>query len=665
MISRNIRCLAVAAALLAAGCSAWAFNQTGTIYFDNSEAKWSNVYFWIGNSGGDGDNPATLASQMTLVSGTQYLYTYTRPNQWSGAEMWFFSNTNTSSTINTHKNIRWKWASIGNADKVNGPVTHDYTAAYTNNYVYPTNGKSEASQEWGGTTYKFQAYKYGTCIAYDEYAVTVNNNDSRGTVSLTDFAGTAVASGDDKPYLTVLNIAVQPASGYQIASVVINGTDYTNDFESCASGYCYAYTMKAATTITVTYRHKPTVLIGENESVNVAGDEVTLNGYIPYKACKTISEYGFVYKASNEGDPVITTDTKVIKGASDVSERTYYTSTFSEDAGTYYYRAYMVADGTAYYSEKRSFTLTTLCNVQSAVTALINGAATASVSKTATNITLSTQNHADTYSWACTSKPEGASNPVITGGSTRNAVIASIDNTKNNSTYQFTLTASCSGGSNVSSTVSLYVCDPAAAQTVLLDNHTANIICVGETSVATCVSQEGYTYSLYHGNDMVQYSQVGTGRTLTWSNVGGEGTFYVKSSPSAFLQCAVPVGSATQSYNNPSVDILSDPGLSVVAYKAITLSKGASSTIDGNPTWSITSGTNGYLLNETTKLLYDSRAREKVIFKGGLNDGSAANYTVTATGSRTVEISGSTDKKTCEGTGSVNIVVSPAVNGCN
>ena len=153
---------------------------------------------------------------------------------------------------------------------------------------------------------------------------------------------------------------------------------------------------------------------------------------------------------------------------------------------------------------------------------------------------------------------------------------------------------------------------------------------------------------------------------MTWYNVAGEGTFYVKSSPDDFEQCAVSVGSATQTYNRPTINLTVSPAASVMAYKDVTISKSSTSTVDTNLTWEITTnpGDKGYMLN-TTRLLYDSRVRQSVVFKGGLVNNASTTYTITGTGSRTVNIAGSSDTKTCESTGSVNIIVSPATESCN
>ncbi len=320
----------------------------------------------------------------------------------------------------------------------------------------------------------------------------------------------------------------------------------------------------------------------------------------------------------------------------------------------------MIAGGITYYSEEiRSFTISVQCDITT-VNAAIAGGASASANMDE-SVALSSTTHADTYLWSVVSKSDPSATVTIANSDKRNTSVSA----DKRGTYTLKLTAECNSSSEESSVVTLYVCAPATAQTVLLDNHSANVICDGETSTATCVSETGYKYSLYHDSENLG-TYDGTGATLTWYNVAGEGTFYVKSSPDDFEQCAVSVGSATQTYNRPTINLTVNPAASVMAYKDVTISKSSTSTVDTNLTWEITTnpGDKGYMLN-TTRLLYDSRARQSVIFKGGLVNNAATTYTVTGTGSRTVNIAGSSDTKTCESTGSVNIIVSPATESCN
>lgn len=408
----------------------------------------------------------------------------------------------------------------------------------------------------------------------------------------------------------------------------------------------------------------PTILIAKNESVD--GSSVTLNGYVKYNGCKTITDYGFVYSASNS-TPTLT-DTKVQAGTDALTDGSVYSETFTEGVnGTYYYRPYMVASGTTYYStEVRTFPINIPCDVTT-VTASIDGGNTASVAYNGSisdAAALTSTTNADVYLWECTSKPTSSTATIASASSRETTVTVNAEGT-----YTFRLGAKCTGDGSYtySGTLTMYVCVPATSQTVLLDGYTANVLCEGETSVASCISQTGYTYTLYGPSGVDYGALTGNGSTLQWRNVAGEGTFSVKAAPSGSPNCFVTIGTATQTYNTPFMKIDVDPGLSVMAYKAVTLSKNSDSDTDGDFTWEITDGAaTSYLLHPTKKLIYDGRAREDVEFKGGVVSNSVTSYTVTATGSKTVTIGATSDTKSCDATESVTISVSPATAGsCN
>lgn len=596
-----------------------------TVYFDATNTGWSTVKLNVGRA------DAITSYSMNKVSGTRYLYSITT-SQWDNAAAWCISNADVSGNNNIYN-----YYSLGN----NNSTCLD-KSTFTNNYVYPAKNETETV---GGKT----VYKWDSRVEYSTYAVTITNGGN-GTITVKDYDNTTVASGTNKSYLTVLKVTVTPDAGYVLGSLSIGGTDYT----AAARSGEVRHTMTAATAVNVTFRKEPTVLIAEDESTS--DDLVTLNGYVEYTGCLAVTEYGFVY---GTGATPTTSDTKVQVGTS-VLAGTHYTKTFTGDDGIYYYRAYIIAGGNTYYStEIRTFTVSVACDVTS-VNAQIAGGTSASAQRDE-SVALTSTTHADVYLWECTSA--NSASATITNSDKRNASVSASAT----GTYTFKLKAKCTGDASYaeSAVVTLYVCDPATAQTVYLDNHTANVICEGETATATCISQTGYTYSLYHGDDNLG-SYTGTGATLTWYNVSGEGTFYVKSSPDAMPQCAVTVGSATQSYNIPTVDITTSPGLSVIGYKDVTLTKAGTSTVDTDLTWEITSnpGEKGYLLN-TNRLHYDGRVRKSVVFKGGLDNNAATTYQVTGTGSKTVDITGSTDNKTCSSSGVVTITVSPATETCN
>lgn len=614
----------------------WASFDLGgkTIYYDNTETQFEHLYLGIGHgSWRDG------CRELTKVSGTEFLYTYVMEDGWHDATNWLITDVKWEDC--RKEEGFYKFVHLGDDH-----ATMPWDEAFSASYVYSAGPDQEGYTADNKTS---QFFSHNPNVEYSTYAVTITNGGN-GTVTVKDYDNTDVTSGNSKSYLTVLKVTVTPDAGYVLGSLSIGGTDYT----AAARSGEVRHTMTAATAVNVTFRKEPTVLIAEDESTS--DDQVTLNGYVEYTGCLAVTEYGFVY---GTGTTPTTSDTKVQVGTS-VLAGTHYTKTFTGDDGTYYYRAYIIAGGNTYYStEIRTFTVSVACDVSS-VNAQIAGGTSASAQRDE-SVALTSTTHADVYLWECTSA--NSASATITNSDKRNASVSASAT----GTYTFKLKAKCTVDASYaeSAVVTLYVCDPATAQTVYLDNHTANVICEGETATATCISQTGYTYSLYHGDDNLG-SYTGTGATLTWYNVSGEGTFYVKSSPDAMPQCAVTVGSATQSYNIPTVDITTSPGLSVIGYKDVTLTKAGTSTVDTDLTWEITSnpGEKGYLLN-TNRLHYDGRVRKSVVFKGGLDNNAATTYQVTGTGSKTVDITGSTDKKTCSSSGVVTITVSPATETCN
>ncbi len=457
------------------------------------------------------------------------------------------------------------------------------------------------------------------------------------------------------------NYRSNSTSSSWVESPTLVGSPTTGD--NCRFTYD---TSNNSITITKISDETPTVNIAANESVAGDGVSITLNGYVKYNGCKTITDYGFVYGA---GSTPTTSDNKVQVGTNNISRGSSYTKTFEENSeGTYYYRAYIIAGGTTYYSsEVRTFTVAPVCNISANnfdiyVNSESESSATYDKSeKESESATLSTEKYGTTYTWSCTDYATGAtsSDVHITNSNKRNASVV-CDKT---GVYLFQLTVTCNDNTYTSKKCTLNVCAPADEQTVYIDGYTASKACPGDQSTVTCKSESDYYYTLYLGYQSFGTLE-GSGATLTWRGVTGEGEFEVKSSPKNMPQCAVTVGTATQSYVEASIEIDADPGLTVTPYKAITLSKGDDSNIDGDLIWNITEGPNGYLIDPKYSREYEYRSRSSVVFKGGLNAGGAsASYTVTATGSKSEIITGTT-KKTCQITESVDITVNPATESC-
>ncbi len=624
-----------------------------TLYYDDSVTKFSdsdNLY--LGLSTGTWteanrklNNAPGSANAGTRVAGTKYLFKYVMPNNtWKQAFCWLISN----STITGANNPCTKLQEITDGTY---PYIDNTLEAFSSSYVYQ--GQS-STQTWGSKDlHEMLKYEYE-----DNFEITYSA-PSNGTLTVKDYDNNNVTSGSNKCILTVLKITATPADGYVVGSAMVGGVDYTAQ----AREGTFEHTVTASTAVSVTFVSNPTVLIAEDESVS--GDNVTLNGHIQFTRCYAVTEYGFVYGTS--ANPT-TSNHKEVVGTAAIAG-THYTKTFSvESNATYHYRAYMIAGGATYYSaEDRTFEIDASCNAtsKSIIEPRINGSTTASALVNE-SVSLSGTVHADVYLWTCKTKPDGAT--VTFGNSANRNTTVSVDKS---GTYTFTLKANCTSGTVYESDpVTLYVCaPPSTPQTLYLDNHEDNIICVGETSTATIISETGYTYNLYRGDDFIG-SYTGTGATLTWRNVEGVGTFYIKTTPAGTPNCAVTFASATQAYNAPVINITATPGTSVLASKDVVLTKDGSSTIDTNLKWEITQNHEGYLLYKSDNVIdnrkeYAGRERESVYFKGGVVNNAATTYKVTGTGTRTVNIpGGSGEKKTCEASSTVTITVSPATESC-
>ncbi len=193
--------------------SAWAYNQSAVdLYFDNSEAKWSSCYVYIGHSSW------TSCYALSRVSGTQYLWqlpsNFNGGNSWDGASGWVLCNE------------KW-WDSQGESiDKYTWHgaknVTKKRTSAWSASYIYKTNGTVSVTSD--GNT--INAYNT-TTVSKKDYTVTINTATG-GTLTVKDYDNNAVASGVSKIHLTVLKFSATPADGYVLDGVEINdGTNTT------------------------------------------------------------------------------------------------------------------------------------------------------------------------------------------------------------------------------------------------------------------------------------------------------------------------------------------------------------------------------------------------------------------------------------------------------
>lgn len=404
---------------------------------------------------------------------------------------------------------------------------------------------------------------------------------------------------------------------------------------------------------------EPTVLI--SKSVVVNNYDATLYGYVKYTGCEGINKNGFIY-STNRADleSATPTGTTISNTVSSMNAGDSFEKSGSFENGTYYYKSFIGDKDDNYYSEEiGSFTIVGECDITSPIIA-IESASEVLKSGSASTV-LSTETNAGYYNWVTVSKPATATVTLTKLSAKQETVV--VDSKGD---YVFKLQVKCNDGdawTDSENTVTFHVCEAPVAQQLLLDDVTSNIICQGETSIATIVSQEGYDYTLKSSNAAEVYGTLsGNGSTLTWRNVSGVGIYNVVASESGTGLCESNMISATQAAS-PAKLVLTSSASSATYYKSVDIAVDeANSVINANPTWTITSGTNGYLLDPNTRLLYDSSIRRAAVdFKGGESSSTSDAYQITATATYT----DGTLAKTCEAKAVVNVTVSPATDICD
>ena len=204
-----IRLLIMTFMVLLSTGSAWgAYNQSAVdLYFDNSEAKWSNCYVYIGHS------TWTSCYPLTRVSGTQYLWKLAKADfnggsAWNGATGWVLCYEKWWDA-NGESIDKYTWHGAKN-------VTKKRTSAWSASYIYKTSGTVSVTSD--GNT--INAYNT-TTVSNKNYTVTINQATG-GTLTVKDYDNNTVSNNASKIYLTVLKFSETPLAGYSLQEVQIN-----------------------------------------------------------------------------------------------------------------------------------------------------------------------------------------------------------------------------------------------------------------------------------------------------------------------------------------------------------------------------------------------------------------------------------------------------------
>ena len=211
-----------------------------TVYYDNTETQWSNVYLRIGK-GYNNDKYNDAYNVTNKVPGTDCLYSYTIV-EWNGAEAFSFAN-NTGSTGGNSIYQPWDGQ---NAD--DNPITGQ------TNYIKPSSDWNDATYTYvttGKNNYEFGCQYYNveqhngllkqtvSISAPENGSISVQYTDENGNSQTQKSGSFSVAQ------TCIITVTATPAEGYTLESLTVDG----NSFNSGGT-----HIVRASTTIAATFR---------------------------------------------------------------------------------------------------------------------------------------------------------------------------------------------------------------------------------------------------------------------------------------------------------------------------------------------------------------------------------------------------------------------------
>ena len=263
----------------------WAYDQSAVdLYFDNSTAKWTNCYVYIGHGS------YTSCYAMTRVSGTQYLWklasNFNGGNKWGGASGWVVSSE------------KW-WDSKDGEDVYkfvyhgNNKVTDIRTSAWNATTIYKADGTQSVTHYNTACT----VYKWATSTKSD-YTVTINSATG-GTLTVKDYDNNTVSNGASKVKLTVLKFSASPSTGYSLSGVQIDNGSTTTTI-AAADISSQTYTLTSNVTITPVWTAaKYTINYKDQGNVDFTGTHAsgypTQHTYGTETTLKTATKTGYTF----------------------------------------------------------------------------------------------------------------------------------------------------------------------------------------------------------------------------------------------------------------------------------------------------------------------------------------------------------------------------------
>ncbi len=288
---------------------------TGTIYFDNSNTNWTNVYFFIGH------DSYVRSYTMSKVSGTDNIYSYT-VSGWSDANGFYFANGNGGvSGGSSSKNINNSASDLGLSAR-----TAKYTS-FTAKYCYVPSASSGTNISC--TTYNYDATyivagSETLCGSSWDPADTDNKmtRNSDGTYSITY---TSVAAGSYEFKVTDGSWSNSwPANNY---ALTVTGTKNVTITFTPSTGAVSVTQVNAITYVAPTFSNSTTALsVDRNATLDLSsaiaatcscGSDVTYDIGCSPTTGVTLSETNKTFKSTTADTYTLTV---VAKNANDTSK---------------------------------------------------------------------------------------------------------------------------------------------------------------------------------------------------------------------------------------------------------------------------------------------------------------------------------------------------------
>lgn len=283
-----------------------------TIYFDNSEAEWANIYFRKGR-----DKCAhNEATALTKVPGTANLYQYAVSSTYNGYQAFHLANN-------------CSWTGNNSIYKVNGNGYAITKATVFQKYTINEDVTFTPGDTYGSPSDGCQYYDVDKTSGMKTQNVSITA-PSNGTITVNyvDVSGAAQAfsSGNrDLAHTCIITVTAEPAAGYaEPATISINGASHGNRDPYTITGTTVVAATFSPASYTVTLNTNGGTINADNVTSYTYGTGATL----PTNVTKDGFTFGGWYDNSGlTGSPVTTISTTATGNKE-------YWAKWTEDAGS-------------------------------------------------------------------------------------------------------------------------------------------------------------------------------------------------------------------------------------------------------------------------------------------------------------------------------------------